>query len=329
MNSAPPRLPKLALGLLAVALLMWAAGRLYTVRWNPEIGFYRAAAGITHQWAEELTAKHGRKVIIYGGSSCQFSIDGERLLNQHGIPCVNLGRNAGFGAGTMSVAALSETRPGDTLIVAIEPGLLTEPLTVPSLAAQFSVAMQHPEWVTAPALDAPRLNPISTALSLRPGGYHLITLVGKVARGQPLFRYQVADIRRSGWVQTDKRLPIDGPPGHGGKLSEDTRRLFASLRDWAKTNQVRVVYSLPWAYCPERETASFQRLNARFLREVMEFLPVLKDPQLGALADATQFSDTVWHLTESGSAARTDALGEQLKAWSLWTAAELDERQRP
>jgi len=317
------RFPTFAVGVVLVALATWAAGACYTLRVNPEIRYFVGTHRLKHAWAEKMRREHGAKLAVYGGSSCEFSIDCGRLLEQHQMPAVNLGRGAGMGASILTLAALQELCPGDTLVAAIEPGILTEPLEPPALGVQFSFAVGHTEWFADPVVGTNSLPWPSALLALRPGGYHTFTMLGKLARRQRLYRYQVADLHPSGFNQTPVRMPVDGPAGHGGHLSPDARGFLRALRAWCETHHVRVAYSLPWSFTPLDRVAGYQKLNAAFLLEVAEFLPVLKDPRLGAYTVREHFADTGLHLTEVGAAVRTDELAEQLKRWRLWTAAEL------
>jgi hypothetical protein len=57
--------------------------------------------------------------------------------------------------------------------------------------------------------------------------------------------------------------------------------------------------------------------------QVMEFVPVLRDPILGANTHVNHFSDTIWHLNEEGSALRTDGLAGQLFDLQTWGVEEL------
>jgi hypothetical protein len=309
--------------LLVVTGTTLAASVLYTLKWNPEIQYFLGTDRIKRAWAAKLTREYGAKTVLFGGSSCEFSLDGERLLARHQIPAANLGRGAGMGASILTQATLPEVRPGDTLVLALEPGLLTTPLEPPSLGVQISFARGHPEWVVAPTLGTNALPWISAVLALRPGGYHVFTLLGKILQGRPLYRYKLPDMRPSGFNRTAVKLPIVGPAGHHGRLSPDARVLLAALRDWCRTNQVRVVYSLPWSYTPGEAVAAYQRLNAGYLAQVTEFVPVLRDPRLGAYSTLEHFADTAYHLNDDGAALRTDEFAEQLKHWRVWTPEEL------
>jgi hypothetical protein len=57
--------------------------------------------------------------------------------------------------------------------------------------------------------------------------------------------------------------------------------------------------------------------------QIAEFIPVLKDPWLGADTNVMHFADTVWHLNEEGSRLRTDELGRAVKQWDVWSVKEL------
>ena len=317
------RTPRLAAGLVLLALGAWAGSAVYSTRYNPQTRFFVEQARLQDRWARKMEREHGRKVIVTGGSSTMFSIIGEQMLGQHGLPTVNMGLSAGMGAQVIVSRALPELRTGDTLVLALEPGLLTSPLEPLTLGVQFSYAMGHPEWATAPLLDGVPLSKGSSLLELRPDAYHVCTLAGKILSRRPLFRYQVGDVASSGWSHTAVRFPLNGPNEHGSELSADGRRFLHSLRQWCDEHQIRVVYSLPWSYCPKSAEKAFQRSNLRTLLQIDEFIPVLNDPMLGADSDLTHFADTAWHLNEDGSRLRTESLGRQLTDWRVWQPGEL------
>jgi len=317
------RVPRLAAALLLTALTAWLGSGLYTVELSPDMRLFKQEAALKDRWAEKMTREFGAKVLVFGGSSCTFSLDGERLLNQFHLPVVNYGYGAEVGPMVLTEAVMSQVRPGDTLIVAVEPGLLTGPFAAPAAGVQFAFALQHPGWVIHPAFSGPADGWFHALAALRPGSYHAFTLLGKIAGHRPLMRYAITDFNPSGFAQTKVRLPITGPPGHGPELSADTRAMLRQVRAWCDQRQVRVAYSLPWGYTPPDAKTAFQKSNIDFLRQVNEFIPVLKDPLLGADTNAEHYADTVWHLSGTGSALRTDAFGAELKNWDLWTDPEL------
>ena len=317
------RFPARAGLLLLAALAAWLGSALYSVYLSPEVIHYTHGAAIKNQWADAMTRNYGPKTLIFGGSATEFSIDGERMVSEHRLPMVNLGRAAGIGPCVLAESVLELIRPGDTLIVALEPALLTEPLDQPSLGVQFSFAMRHPEWVLDPTLVVGRINGFQAATSLRPGGYHSFTMIGKLLRRQPLYRYQRSDFRRSGWKQTAVTRPIAGLVVPGPHLSAEGLVLLRQLRRWCDERDVRVAYALPWSYAPAEMKRAFQSQNVRFLLQMAELLPVLKDPYLGADTRVEHFSDTPLHPNREGARLHTDELAREIKNWDIWSVEDL------
>jgi hypothetical protein len=311
---------------LLAAVAAWGGGILYSLKVTPEIHYYVQGAEIKDRWAEQMTREHGAKILVYGGSSCAFSIDGERMLDRFGLPTVNYGRGAGMGAAVLTESVLAQARPGDTLIVALEPGLLTDPLDQLAEGVQFSFAVHHPEWVLHPALGVSQMNWFQALNALRPGGTHLFTLLGKVAGHKPLLRYHVTDYRPSGFEQTAVRVKNIVLAGHGPDLSADAGVLLRNLRAWCDQRHVRVAYSMPWSYASPDQERAFRRSNIRLLLEINQFVPVLKDPNLGASTNLEFYADTGLHLTEAGSAQRTDQLSAAIKNWDTWSPEALRAR---
>ena len=317
------RIPFKALRLLIVAGFTLALSFIYIIEFNPEIVFWKDAALVKRTWAREMTRRYQSKVVVYAGSSCAFSLDGERLLEKHGIPTVNMGLAAGMKASMLTQWALSETNPGDTLIIALEPGLLAEPLDQSSMAVQFSMAMHSLKWLDAPWLEH-HLSLVSTLLALRPGAQHVVAMMGKLIGRAPLYRYNRGDVHPSGWLTTPKRLPFP-PSGQSESvfLSNESRTLLKYINQWAASNHVRVAYSLPWCYTTPENIKSMQNCNRAFLLQVLELIPVLKDPRFGASSQREYFADTPLHLSSEGAVLRTDELAHELNEWSVWTQAEL------
>jgi hypothetical protein len=317
-----------ALKLLAAALGTWALCAGYILHVNPEMAFLKRVWSGRKEWAQRLESDHTNKFVFYGGSSCMFSIDGERMLQQHGLPVLNMGGQAGMNAKVLTEYTLDQLRPGDTLVVALEPGLLVNDIEPTAGAIQFSYAMGAPRWITGRLLPQWSAG-AGTLLDLRPGAHHAFAYLGKLAKGMPSYRYNSAVVHRSGFVETSVRppLPLSIPPGP--QLSQDADVLLRSLAAWASTNRVQLYYSLPWGYGLPNELAASRRANANFLLTISEILPVLKDPALGIQTDRGLFSDSEWHLSPEGSAQKTDVVAHALLQRELWTQAELRTLARP
>ena len=106
------RIPARAALWLALAAAAWALCVVNNYWFNPYIQVCVKGAEIKNQWADKMTREHGAKTVIFGGSSCAFSIDGERALERYQLPLVNDGTTAAFGAGVAVEFALGHCRPG-------------------------------------------------------------------------------------------------------------------------------------------------------------------------------------------------------------------------
>lgn len=315
-------IPRRALTLLAVAFVTLLAAAAYTLWLNPEIRFYKHAARVKLAWAQKMEKEHGAKVIVFGGSGTAFSVRPELLLQEQGIPAVNLGLHAGMEPPFLTALAVSIARPGDTLIAAFEPDLLTSQFTSPDLAAQIGMALGCPELVHASNLTGEPVHWVEDLLSLRPGAYHCFTLLGKIALRKPLYRYAPAEISASGWQRANDFRDIPDRP-LAGSLSPDARKLLLRLKQWGQAHQVKVAFSMPWCYVTPPRVSAFREADIRFLLEVSAILPVLKDPALGIHTVREHYADTEWHLTAEGAALRSTALAAQIKEGRYWTREEL------
>ena len=313
-------MPWFALWLIALAFTSLAVARFYTVRLNPEVLFWRDSARVKQAWARQCPTENGSRVIFVGGSSCFTSIDTSRLV-QRNVRALNMGLGAGLGVRFLTQFALSEVKPGDTLVLAIEPDLLIAPMNHPALAVQLSQAMNAPELLRTP--DAPESFVVRSALAMRPGAYHAFTLLGKVLRGRPLYRYNMSQVSQSGWQRVDLHWDFKPEAPYRAELSQDARKLLAWLREWSAVHHVRLVYSMPWCYVPEAGAAAFREHSRNFLLEIASYMPVLKDPILGAYCVRQHYGDTALHLDAVGAALRTDSVAEQLTNWSVWSPSEL------
>lgn len=317
-----------ALLLLAGALVALLVSAAYTRWWNPEVRLYVHAAEVKEAWARRLDAGFTNKTIVFGGSSTSFTVDPARIRARAGLAVANYGLHAGMMPRFLTGFAAASARPGDLLLMAMEPELLVVPINGSDLAAQMGFALDKPEWVHASNVTGEPVHRIENLVSLRPGAYHFFTLLGKIVLGRPLYRYAPTDFTESGWQRTDERRAIANPARWSAPLTADARLLLTALKAWGATNHVRVAYALPWQYVAGPYAAGYQADNLRFLVEVSEFLPVLADERLGAYSVREHFADTPLHLTPEGAGVRSDELAALLKADRFWTHDDLARKLR-
>lgn len=310
--------------LLASALIALLASAAYTRWWNPEVRLYVHAVEVKEAWARQLDSGFTNKTLVFGGSSTSFTIDPVRIRDRTGLAVANYGLHAGMLPRFLTGFAAASARPGDLLLMAMEPELLVVPINGSDLAAQMGFALDQPEWVHASNVTGEPVHWVENLVSLRPGAYHFFTLLGKIALGRPLYRYAPTDFTESGWQRTEERRAIANPGRWAAPLTVDARILLTALKEWSATHGIRLAYALPWQYVAEPYAAAYQADNLRFLVQVSEFLPVLADERLGAYGVREHFADTPLHLTPAGAAVRSDELAALLKAGRFWTKAELE-----
>jgi hypothetical protein len=325
VSSGWSRRPGQAIQLLTVALVAWSVCVVYTLYINPEIRFFKQAANLKRAWGAKVARSYGPKVVFFGGSSCTFAVDPERLLEQHKLPAANLGLGAGMGLRVLTRFALDEVVRGDTLIMAMEPTILMDRMDDTMLGVQISYVLGHPEWLARgdPIVNSAGVPWVSSSLMLRPGGRHTFTLLGKLLSRKPLYRYHLSDFNAAGWQQTAVRNELTAWSGGSLPITADARHYLIQLRAWCDARGVRLAYALPWTYTDEQKAAELRRNNINFLKELATLVPVLRDPRLGVDTAKDDFADTVWHLNGEAARRRTDELASQIKSWRMWSVQEL------
>jgi len=312
------RIPRFAFAALAVMLAAWSLAALYTLRLNPEISFFKHAYLSKREWSRKLARNDQPKFVIFGGSSCGTSVNAARMLTNHHLPVVNMGLGAAFGAEVLTQFALSELRPGDTLIVALEPELLAGAGGLQTLGIQCSFAVGHPEFAIRAGASWP-----SALLSLRPGAYHCFTLLGKILFRQPLLSYSKDEIQPGGWHAVAARRNLPEPDVPVVSLSPHGRDLLRRIREYCVAHRIRVAYSLPWMYVPPQNEADAKAGFRTFLEQISAIIPVLNDAALGTHTIKDDFADTVFHLKSEAANLRTDEIARALRHWDVLTTQDL------
>ncbi|MBE2179402.1 MAG: hypothetical protein IAE97_02930 [Chthoniobacterales bacterium] len=311
-----PRIPRMALALLAVAMASVIAGATYGIWWNPDLGFWKEMARRKFAWVEKLHGKHDRAIGVVGGSTTLFAIDAGMLEEKYGLPVANLGMAASLGPDVCAGFGFSALRRGDFLIVSLEPAMLTDQTAPTASGTQLAIALGRPElltWGNGPGLFLRLVNPAT----ILPGGYHVVTLLGKLALGQRLSRYKLEDSRPGGFLITNERQPFAEALKSGGtgplQLSADGRTLLERMRTEADARGIQIAYVLPWAFCPEPAAAARRAAYRPLLHQIGQIMPVLDEPQLGVHTVLADFSDSAQHLTEEAARHRSEVFAETLR----------------
>ena len=315
-----PTLPRLSLMLLTVALLAGVCGATYVLRFNPEMDFWRQAAKRKLAWADQMRRTHGNVIGVVGGSTTTFGIDAGLLERDDALPVANLGLHAGMGPDVCVGFGFAALQRGDILILSLEPSMLTEELHTTPLGSRLAWMLGKPELL---AWDSPPswLTWLCLLTQLQPGGYHVVTMLGKLALQEELYRYNIEEARPGGLQVTKERRPfiasmnIAAGPGQG-TLSKSGRAMLERIRNEAARRGIRVAYVIPWAYWPEESAVARRAANDDFLHQIQEILPVLREPNLGVHSVLADFADSGQHLTAEAAAARSRVLAKALRELS-------------
>jgi hypothetical protein len=310
-------MPRLTLSLALVALLALIFGATYALRFDPELIFWKEAAARKLSWVEQMRAKHGHVFGVVGGSTTTFAIDAELIERDYGLPVANLGLHAGMGPVTCAGFGLAALQRGDTLIVSIEPSLLTsKDVGATSLATRLAYSLGKPEilhWQKGESFTSHAAD----LTKLQPGGGHIITMLGKLAMGLPLYRYSTASSLPGGLQVTDERRYFRVNPDITTEnttlsLSPDGAALLANIRQTAERRGIRAVYVLPWAYAPEQSARIQRQANSHFLDQVDAIMPVVREPAMGVHTARDDFADTGQHLTAEAARHRSRIFAKSL-----------------
>jgi hypothetical protein len=324
-------------------LFVWVLCIIYVLYINPDLAMYNKAANLKESYGRMLTAKYGSKIVVYGGSGCGFSINGDRMLEMHGLPVVNYGMHLGLGPRVLSAFALNAVERGDTLIVALEPPSLTNSIDITTLGNQFAFRRNHPEWITSSYLGQSKKTWFSCMLDLRPGLQHLLVVSSKILLRKPMYRYTVKEMSPSGWQQTsyfldmramlgDEKITVASTPTENevnkspyenSQLTDTAVILLRSIKAECERKGVRVAYSLPWGLYSKSSVEEIKKTHEKLITNIAEYMSVLRDTSFGIVTDPDQFADSIWHPKTPLANRRTDELARQIKAWDTWKRGAL------
>lgn len=309
--------PRLALLLIFVAISTWIIGALYTWFLDPEMKFWTQAAMQKLDWVEKMRDKHGYVIGVVGGSTTMFGIDPEYIEREHGLPVANLGMHVGMGPAALIGIGLCSLREGDTLILSLEPGILTEEYAETSkLGSKLSLILGKPEMLTL-GEHGGNLPAIQSLGDLSTGGYHVMTMLGKLIMRMPPYRYNIENLRPGGLQTTEERRDFTtttdfSNPSEMKHISRQGVEILEASVSAANGRGINVVYALPWSYWPTETAKEKRAANASFLASVEQHIPVLLESAMGVHTELKDFSDSGQHLTTQAVAMRSTSFALSL-----------------
>lgn len=302
-----------------VAALLAAAclGAAYTAWLNPEITWLMQLRDVKQAAAER---KGPDRILLCGGSTVLFGLDSERIAQLTRRPVVNLGLHAGMGAPALLGFAAHFARPGDLLVLSVEPDLFMGAVEPMRLGNQFMVLAGLGDEAMG---GVPPIEPTGPAFRTgqwldvaNPGLRQLANHLGKIITGRQVYRYSALRPDRFGYMRG--KLQIPHPPSHGAPgLSNDWRTALMRFQAHMQARGVRTVYSLPWfeTTLPPDDIRAACR---KYLLDIGAIMPVLDDFDWQAMGDPDNFADSAGHLSLPGADMRSDALGAALASASYF-----------
>jgi hypothetical protein len=306
--------------LVASICSIFAAWR-YVLKLSPEVELYTYAAHKKIAYAKMLDQSGFPKIVIYGGSSCAFGVNTEAMQTAFHLRVVNFGMHAGMGVPVLTGLALKYTKPGDTLIVSLEPHLLFVPFDWPALGDQISYALKDPTLSEGGPLHLSRRGALGIFLTMRPGAHNMLLFLPRELRHQVVI-YSKSTFTKSGWQSFDAHAEPK-PVTMVSTLSTDSQNLLNRIVGYCRQNRIRVAYAVPWLYCDRARLPEYKSLFSQYLYNVSRHITVLKDASLGIDTDPDDFADGNNHLRPRGATRRGEELAKLIMQWSTWDPKEL------
>jgi len=309
--------PRLALLLLTSAFVAWLVGALYTLLMDPEMKFWTAAARQKLEWVEKMRQEHGYVIGVVGGSTTTFGIDAEYIEREYNLPVANLGLHVGMGPEACIGFGLSALRKGDTLVLSLEPAAFTADYPEASkLGSKLALLLGRPELTTWDRNNS-QLEFVRSLAMAPPGGYHVMTMLGKLALGMPPYRYNIANLQPGGLQVTEERRDLAAEidfssPDSDPHLSKVGAQLLKNARLAAKKKGIKLLYVMPWSYWPQETVDERRTANAVLLEAIGRHVRVLIEPSMGVHSELSDFADSGQHLTKEAASKRSDCLAKAL-----------------
>lgn len=305
------------LRLTAFALLQVGVGSLFVLNYEVDRTAYMAATLDKHQRAATVPSP---RVLIAGGSSLAFGMDGERLERELGLPVVNLALHLRLGTRFHLAEALSVARAGDVVLLSTEQDAFIDPdPSVPlfELLEQRPAGMAHVAWADVPwMLDMVHTylgrivrrgyarmgsSPAHAAVSSPPVPYRRDAFD---VRGDHVAHLDMAARAFSRYSSWERELP---------RRRGETLDLLAAFRAQCAARGVTALWFWPALTEPfyGPSAALLERLDAEI--RTRAGLQVLNGPQEVAFP-TDHFWDSPHHLARRGRDRLTSLLAPRLRA---------------
>ncbi len=314
------------------AALGVATNVCFTLYFNRDFTYFSKLLRISTKWEQELRESHPHIYIVAGGSSARAGIDPKILLEEANIPLSLAALGAGYGMDGNTAIAHQMLQAGDTLILAIEPGLVsvTSQNTLTPMGARMLLREQGISLYSNPFIRIDWRNALSPFGSDSSGlASHLAKTISRPEGKRYTYDYNT-NIHPSGWMEVTKKvnyhvpLAIDSAQQtlHNFTLTDAAKASFARIKDYCDKNRINTIALVPRFYADE----SARPYTLWFALQLTRMgIPVLYDEKMSVVEDVTHIADTVNHLDANGTRENTLQIADSLRKQHFWTEGELIE----
>lgn len=263
---------------------------------------------------ERLTSIEGPKIVLIGNSNLVFGIDSAKLEEAFGMPVVNMGLHGGLGNAFHEQMALINVQPGDIYIVTHTEYDDDDQITDPSLA-WITLENHFSLWKLLRTKDIPTMADafstyVKKALTLWAEGK------GNEADTPMYGRNDFNTYGDNAYPRPSRDMQITLPfeeqvvPSIGQKCVDRLNTLHAMLMQKGATMLIAAYPIASGEYTP---LVSEYDAFTEALTEALD-APVISYFS-DYMLDYEYFYDTMYHLTNTGVAVRTDLLIDDIRYW--------------
>jgi hypothetical protein len=307
------------------------------------VGFYAAVfflnLGVptaSSQWCFEIYAKKrlaagkitSPKLLLVGGSGALFGLSAKEIQDQTGFPTVNFATHAGLKTDYILRQARQAASPGDTVLLCLEYELYTygkmDRIDADDVLDDYIISRDPAYFYNLSLPEKWNVFMETSTQRLKRG------LENRLQPGRHFENMGVYDVKFiNEWGdQTNHPKPSQQTPERTSALQEKSAlagelpespagfEIIASFCEWARTNHVRVLATFP-NICQQPEY--YLPPAQRTARTIGKFFADNNVPVLGDYTESIlppdQFFDTMYHLTDEASIARTQRLLKHLSPY--------------
>ncbi len=320
-------------GSIAISLGV-ATNVCFSLYYNRDFRYFSKLIVTSSNWEKSLRETHPHVYVVAGGSSARAGIDPQLLLDEYNLPLINGALGAGYGFdGVVALASQQHLKSQDTLILAIEPGIVIgddkEMLT--PMGSRMLLKEQGLTLHKNPMLDqewsiyAKAIKGDSFAIAS-----HLAKTLTRPA-GQRYSYDAHTQIHPSGWMEVTRRsnyhLPDALLPGTQTltryNISDIAETSYLRMKNYCDSQGIKLIALFPRIYAED----SYRAYVLWFMLQLTRLgIPVLYDSNVGVVTDYKLLADTVNHMNAEGTRLNTLEIGKNLKEQRFWTECELIEQ---